>query len=96
MLLHTMIKGTVKEIVKRIGALDSDEETLGGAALILNVYLDGKLVKKVDMPMRFIIRNHEVFHAYELEPGKHTLKIEAVDPHEKIMLDLGSLLVYSK
>ena len=76
--------------------LSSDEETLNGSVLNLNIFIDGDLIKTMDMPMRFIIRNHEVFHAYELEPGKHTLKIEAVDPNEKMVLDLGSLLVYTK
>ncbi|MFC2124636.1 ADP-ribosylglycohydrolase family protein [Bacteroidota bacterium] len=76
--------------------LSSDEETLNDTALKLNVIIDGELVKTVEMPLRYIIRNLEVLHVYELNPGKHTLKIEAVDPHEKMVLDLGSLLVYTK
>ena len=77
-------------------ALISDEETLNGTVLNLNVYIDAELIETVDMPLHYIKRKNEIFHAYELDPGQHTLKIEAVDPHEKIMLDVGSMLVYTK
>jgi len=79
-----------------VWGLSSEEETLNDSAMKLNVSLDGEIIKTVEMPLRYIIRNLEVVHLYELNPGKHTLKIEAVDPHEKMILDLGSLLVYTK
>jgi len=95
--IGVVLKGRMRNLdFMNVWGLNSAEETLNYAVLNLNLSIDGNFVKVVEMPMRYIHRNHEVFHAYELEPGKHTVKIEAIDPHEKMVLDLGHLLIYSK
>ena len=77
-------------------ALISDEETLNGYKLIVEFYIDEKLSKTMELPLSFIERAHELFYAYELPEGKHTLKMKVTNPHDKVFLDVGDLVVYVK
>lgn len=77
-------------------ALESPEQTLDSYVLKTTFSIDGQPPVEVDQPLNFIKRNHELFFKYELPPGKHTLKMEVLNPHEKVQVVLRDLLVYSK
>ncbi len=77
-------------------ALISDEETLNNYKLVVEFYLDDQLSKTMDLPLYFIERAHELFYQYEIPDGKHKLKLKITNPHEKVYLDIGNLIVYEK
>ena len=47
-------------------------------------------------PIYFIERAHELFYKYELNPGKHTLKMKIKNPHKKVRLNLNNMLTYKR
>ena len=75
-------------------ALLSDEETLNGHQINVEFFIDGTLVKCMDLPLYFIERAHELFYQYELPEGKHTLKLKVTNPTDKALLHINDLLVY--
>jgi hypothetical protein len=58
--------------------------------------LDGKLAKKMDLPLYFIERAHELFFQYELPAGKHVLKMKITNPNDKVYLEAVNLIAYKK
>lgn len=77
-------------------ALLSDEETLDNYKLMVEFYIDGELSKTMSLPLYFIERSHELFFQYELPEGQHKLKVKILNPHEKVYLDVWSLITYKK
>jgi len=77
-------------------ALRTAEETLDDFVLETDFYIDGELVKSSPQPLAFIKRNHELFYIYELDPGKHTFRMEIKNPREEVFVELGNALVYTK
>jgi hypothetical protein len=77
-------------------ALATPDETLDNFALETDFYIDGELVRSMRQPLAFIERNPELFYAYELEPGKHTLTMKINNPRREVFLDIGNALVYVK
>lgn len=91
------LKGRVGNLdFKDSYALISDEETLDGYKLNVEFYIDGKLSETMELPLYFIERAHELFYQYELPEGKHTLTLKIINPHKKVFLDVGDLVVYVK
>ena len=76
--------------------LESEEQTINGYKIETEFYLDGELVKKLDQPLSFIERNHELFFQYELAEGKHELVMKILNPHKDIIMEVGELIVYGK
>lgn len=76
--------------------LESDEQTINGYKIETEFYLDGEMVRKVDQPLSFIERNHELFFQYELAPGKHELVMKILNPHPEVIMQVGELIVYGK
>jgi hypothetical protein len=77
-------------------ALQSPELTLDNFALETDFYIDGELVRSMRQPLAFIERNPELFFAYELDPGKHTLTMRIKNPRHEVYLDIQNALVYKK
>jgi hypothetical protein len=77
-------------------ALESPEQTLDNFALETDFYIDGELVRSMRQPLAFIERNPELFFAYELDPGKHTLTMKINNPRPGVFLDIRNALVYTK
>jgi hypothetical protein len=76
--------------------LESDEQTINGYKIETEFYLDGEMIRKVDQPLSFIERNHELFFQYELAPGKHELVMKILNPHPDVIMEVGELIVYGK
>lgn len=95
--IGAVLKGRVGNLdFKNKYALISDEETLDGYTLNVEFYLDGDLSKTMELPLYFIERAHELFYQYEIPDGHHTLKLVVTNPHEKVYLQVGNLIVYGK
>ena len=77
-------------------ALESAAETLNDYVLKVHFYIDGKPSKVMELPLNFVERSHEPFFQYELPPGKHVLKFEIINPHEKVYLELRNMITYKK
>jgi hypothetical protein len=77
-------------------ALQSPELTLENFALETDFFIDGELVRSMRQPLAFIERNPELFYAYELDPGKHTLTMRIKNPRQEVYLDIQNALVYKK
>ncbi len=59
------------------------------------LYLDGKLVESVDLPVSFTTRRHEPFWKYQLPKEKHTVRIKILNPDEKYPIRIDEVIVYS-
>ena len=77
-------------------ALISNEETLNNYNLEIEYSIDDKISKTMQTPIYFIERAHELFFKYDLDPGKHTLKMKIKNPNEDVRLDITNLITYRK
>jgi hypothetical protein len=80
----------------KVYALTSQEQTLDNYKLAVEFDVDGKLEKTMHLPLYFIERAHELFFKYELSPGKHTLRMNVLNPHPKMVLEVWDMLAYGK
>ncbi len=77
-------------------ALLSEEETSKMYQLEIDCIIDGELKKTMSLPLYFIERAHEIFYQYEIPDGDHELQIKIKNPHEKVYLEVGDVIVYTK
>ncbi len=71
------------------------DETRDFVAL-LDVFIDGKLVEQVKMPFDYIVRKYDIFHKYQLSPGKHKLNIHWANQHPDFRIYFKSYVVYGE
>lgn len=82
--------------VKNVYALNGPEQTMNGFQLETEFFLDGESLGIILQPLAFQSRNLELFHKYELRPGRHELVMKILNPREDIQMRVGDLIVYSK
>ncbi len=93
--IGAVLKGRVGNLdYENNHALFSDQETLNNYKLIVEFYLDGIISKTMDLPLSFLERAHELYYRYEIPDGKHVLKLKITNPHEKVFLNISSLIQY--
>lgn len=65
--------------------------------IVLNteIYIDGKLLEKVEMPTEFRTRRHELFWNYELPKGKHKVVVKLLNPSALHDLRINDVIVYN-
>lgn len=91
-----VVKGKVKHVdFEKKYVLESSEETLDNYEMIVEFSIDGQLSKTMELPLNFIERAQELFFQYELEEGKHTLRIKVTNPIEKVYLHLWNAIIYT-
>lgn len=56
--------------------------------------LDGGAAQKILLPADFKVRRLEIFHAYGLEDGTHTLELRWLNPRQDVSLNVSDYLVY--
>ncbi len=61
----------------------------------LEAYIDGSLVEAFNMPVDFATRRHDVYWAYGLPQGHHTLELKWLNPDKDAKVGIGSFIVYS-
>ena len=58
--------------------------------------LDGEEMETFPMPIDYITRKYEIFSAYCLESGEHTLTLRLNNPHPDYELYASEMVVYDK
>jgi hypothetical protein len=62
----------------------------------LEVYLDGKLLEKVKLPVAFTTRRHEITWKYKLATGKHHVKLKVLNKVAGYDCKLFDAIVYAE
>ncbi|MCD6446566.1 MAG: ADP-ribosylglycohydrolase family protein, partial [Candidatus Marinimicrobia bacterium] len=62
---------------------------------IIEVYIDNVLYETVNLPTDFTTRRPEICWKYNLIPGKHTVKIELLNPGKDFHVRLYNILIYN-
>jgi len=60
----------------------------------IEVYLDDELSEISVLPSNFTTRRNEICWKYNLEPGKHNIRIKLLNPSENGFIGISGLLVY--
>lgn len=60
----------------------------------IQAFLDGKLVEEFKMPFDYIKRKYDIFYRYGLSDGKHTLKLEVMNPRKEYVVEAKEMVVY--
>jgi len=58
------------------------------------LYIDGKLVEKVDLPASYTTRRYELFWKYQLPRQQHTVRLKILNADEKYPVSLNEFIVY--
>ena len=77
------------------GSAQKLKKDLPEGVLEFEVYVDGQKVEQVKMPTSFTTRRHEVAWKYELQEGKHQVKLKLLNPQQDYWLSVDNILVYS-
>jgi hypothetical protein len=59
------------------------------------VYIDGVLAEKPQLPVNFTTRRHELAWNYSLPKGKHTVQLKLTNPVKGEEVRAGDVIVYS-
>ncbi|MHA8071880.1 ADP-ribosylglycohydrolase family protein [Aquirufa ecclesiirivi] len=60
----------------------------------MEVYVDGKLMEKSQLPTAFTTRRHELTWNYDLAPGKHQVRLKLLNPVEGQEVRMMDVIVY--
>jgi hypothetical protein len=67
----------------------------GDFAFHAELYIDGQKVETADLPVRYTLRRSDLFWKYQMPAGKHTIRVNVLNPDAGYTLRLNDLLVYS-
>jgi hypothetical protein len=59
------------------------------------LYIDGQLTEKLQLPVSFTTRRHELAWNYNLPKGKHTVQLKIMNPVKGEEIKAGDVIVYS-
>jgi hypothetical protein len=62
----------------------------------LEVYIDGKLDEKVNMPMKNTSRRLEPAWKYQLTEGKHNVRLKWINPDPDYEIRINDIIIYSE
>ncbi|MEN9364166.1 MAG: hypothetical protein RI903_1475 [Bacteroidota bacterium] len=65
-------------------------------AFQVEVYVDGQLFEKVDLPVAFTTRRHEISWKYQLPSGKHQVRLKLLNPTEGQTCKLFDASIYQE
>lgn len=63
---------------------------------IVEMYIDGQLTERANLPASFTTRRHELFWNYQLSPGIHEVTFKWINPVDEATIWFGSAVVYDK
>ena len=75
------------------GELTADDQDYVG---LVEVTLDGKVVKTVKMPASKHSRANEIYCNFDLEDGDHTITLRRVNPQDNVKSRVYGIVVYKK
>lgn len=70
------------------------DTTLKNSNMVVELYMDDKLIETAELPVLKIRRRFDLFYAYNKPKGKHTLKIKVVKDNG-LKLQTSALVVYT-
>ncbi|MFL5788084.1 MAG: ADP-ribosylglycohydrolase family protein [Flavisolibacter sp.] len=59
------------------------------------LYIDGKLIEMIKLPVSFTTRRHELAWKYDLQKGHHSVRLKIVNPSNNHPISLGDVIIYS-
>ena len=59
------------------------------------LYIDNKLVEKVELPTSYTTRRYELFWKYQLPKQKHSVRLKLLNPDEKYPIRISNIIAYS-
>ncbi|MEO6719430.1 MAG: ADP-ribosylglycohydrolase family protein [Ferruginibacter sp.] len=59
------------------------------------LYIDGKMVEAIPLPVNFTTRRHELCWKYDLPKGKHSVKFKLLNPSQEHQIESAQVIVYS-
>lgn len=59
------------------------------------LYIDGKLAEKVELPANFTTRRHELYWKYQLPKQKHSVQIKILNADPNNEIRISDIIVYS-
>ena len=75
------------------GELTADDQDYVG---LVEVTLDGKVVKTVKMPASKHSRANEIYCNFDLEDGDHTITLRRVNPQDNVKSRVYGIVIYKK
>jgi len=60
------------------------------------MYIDGKLMEKANLPARYQLRRNDLFWNYQLSKGKHTATFKWLNPQTNASVNFTDAIVYSE
>jgi len=90
-------KDYIDRVSKRVGseafALSEPNDSY---VALLEVYIDGVLDETVKMPMKNTLRRLEPAWKYQLNEGKHTVRLKWLNPSKDYEIRINDIIVYSE
>lgn len=59
------------------------------------LYVDDKLVEKIDLPTAFTTRRYELAWKYDLPKGKHRVRLKILNPNKEQLFNAGDVVIYT-
>jgi hypothetical protein len=59
------------------------------------LYVDDKLVEKIDLPASYTTRRYELAWKYDLPKGKHSVRLKILNPSKEQLFTAGDAIIYS-
>jgi hypothetical protein len=70
-------------------------DNFGDYVFNTELYVDGKLVEKPQLPVSFTTRRYELAWRYQLPKGKHAVRLKILNPSKENEIRVGDVIVYS-
>ena len=71
-----------------------NEEAKGGHIFKAEMYIDNELIETASLPTDFTTRRFTPFWRYQLENGKHKVRLKILNPAKKESIFLGKVIIY--
>jgi hypothetical protein len=95
--LNTMLKDEVTFEFAGIGFAITGSDQSGAPkdhVFKAEMYIDDELVETANLPADFTVRRFTPFWRYQLDNGKHTVRLKQLNPSKEGGLFLGKVIVY--
>lgn len=77
------------------GSAEKTNKAFKDSVIKVAIYLDGKLMEKINLPTSFTTRRYEVSWKFQLNKGKHNVKVRVENPNPEAKLYLKEIISYS-
>ncbi|MCF8358204.1 MAG: ADP-ribosylglycohydrolase family protein [Prolixibacteraceae bacterium] len=92
---HTQISFEFEGIGFALNGYSNKEKHLDDTVQLVKVYIDNVETETVKLPTNFTIRRHDICWKYKLNKGKHTIKLQLLNPEKGYSVWLNKPIIYS-